>query len=463
MIDLRSTLLRLAGVIVAAAPCLVLAQQQGSRTHAATPALRMLEAGNIRGELLTVGENNTLSAGSGAFAQIRLSTDNTARKGIEAELLVEASNGEVVSIGGYGLKTEGQGRAMRVRVEGLRKGRDRNLLVEVKLPQADADRTTLKITLRAPAAGAKSGAPATPQEATTAVAWNIKDCAGSYYGALQQIRENADLQAREKWQEALKPDPSLPKGWLFAPGKERQARRRRRSDPAVTAASPVRNEREILAEAAKLMRAGRDSALERNGDLGWVLGKAGSDLDSYLSQPANPAICTGAVGLADYYEKRLSGLAKRGEKLNQLATDARLLAQNKVGAVFDAARTLAEDTPGWRGVTPVSAKTLTIHGDSLTELTLSLAELAGLPADTLGKVREATAPYEALIAVQEAGIEADGMPEGIGRQLRAAFTALDAAARLEAIRDRHMTVQNAYTGRITAIRDAHGKHCVCGG
>jgi len=69
--------------------------------------------------------------------------------------------------------------------------------------------------------------------------------------------------------------------------------------------------------------------------------------------------------------------------------------------------------------------------------------------------------YDALVPIEEAGIHRDGMPDAVRDAMRAAFTAIDAAARLDAIRLRHQGLQAAFDGRIKAIRDAHGKHCVC--
>jgi hypothetical protein len=464
MVDLKSVLSGFVIGFTIAASGGAFAESAGKRAAAAdavspppAPPVKILEAGNIRAELLTIGENKTLAAEGAAFAQVKLSTGTAAKKGINAELLVEASHGEVVSITGSGSKAEGNGPAARVQIDGLRKGRDRNLLVEMKLPKAESDRTTLKVTLRALSdAGQPAG-----KEAATEIAWSIKDCAGGYYGALQEIRNQSEWQATERWKAAAKADPNLPKGWLFAPREERRSRRRRRQEPEVTAASPIKNQREIFAEASKIARAGRDTALDRDGNLGWTLGKASSDLDSYLSQPINPAICTGAPGFADYYEKRLADLVKRGEKLTVLAADAKRLAQDKAATAFRMVRELSDETPGWGGVTPVAAKAMAIRDDSLTGLAASLAELAAVPAEILGKVRQAQTPYAALVPIHDAGIGAKGMPEALRDSLSAAFAAIDAAARLEVIRERHAGVQGAFEGRIKAIRDAHGKHCVC--
>jgi len=454
---------------ILAAPGAALAEDAPVQTAAAEiggPAAsgfaKSLVVEGIRGELLAAGADKEMAAGSAAFTQIKLSTDVTARKGVAADLLFEAEQGEIVSIAGSGVKTDGEGRSMRARVGELRKGRDRVVLVEVKLAPESGKTSKLKITLRALAEKPNSDAlaAAAAPEAMTEISWRVKDCAGGYYGALQDIKGNDALRVSDKWKEASKADPALPKRWLFEPRAERRTRRRR-SEPEVTAASPVKNQRAIFNEAGKFVRTATDPALDRDANLGWVLGKVSSDLENYLSQPANPAICTGALGLADYYEKRLDGLSKRGGRLGELAADAKTLAQSRVEAAFTAARELSEDTPGWGAVTPVTAKSITVRADSIANMAASLAELAAIAPEVLAKMREAQVAYEGLILAHEAGIEADGMPEDIRGKLRSAFTALDAAARLEAIHRRHSGVQSAFEGHIKAIRDAHAKHCVC--
>jgi hypothetical protein len=453
----------LAGLIMSLA--VLASAPAGAQETAATPQpTRIFETGNIRGELLTVGEGKALTAGSAVFAQIRLSTEATGRRGgLAADILVEAERGEIAAITGASSK-DGEAGARRARVEGLRKGRDRTVLVELKLPNStQAEPTRLKVSLLPAADGEArpdAQAPAAGQ-ASAEISWTVKDCAGSYYGALQQIRENPELKISEKLKLATKTDPTLPKSWLFAPKTERRSSRRSRRSSRETAASSTERERAVYTEAGKLVRSGRDPALSSSGDLGWALGKVAGDLDGYLAQPSNPAMCTGAPGLTGYYEKRLEALPKRGERLTQLATDAKTVAREKAEAALRVARELPEDAPAWGTITPVAAKAMALGDGGLKDMTVSLAELAALPAEALAKVKDAATPYDALVQVREAGFETDGMPDGVRKALREAFVATDAAARVEVIQQRHLDVQHAFEGRIKAIREAHQTHCVC--
>lgn len=432
------------------------ADQSGA--EAQTGAVQVLEAGNIRGELLVLGQDKKLPAGSGAFAQLTLSTDSTAKRGVDAEIIVEAGEGQAVSITGAGVESGRE--TTRARVEGLRKGRNRLVLVEVKLPQSDSETSKVKIVLRSPDKAAGSGADA-HKESAAEIAWTVRDCAGSYASALQKIRQNEALRATEIWKEAARAERDLPRKWLFQASSERKSRRKRRSEPETTAASPVKNQREIYSEAAKFMRAGRDPALDRKGNLGWVLSKVASDLENYLSQPAKPAICTGAPALADYYEGRLSGLSKHGERLGGLAADAKIMAQSRVENAFRSARDLTDENAGWGGVTPVAAKSIAIKAESLTGMTASLAELAGMPAELITKIGNTPDAFEALTLVRETGLDTDGIPDPVRKEIRAALSAIEAAARIDAVHGRHAAVQAAFMGRVAGIREAHATHCVC--
>ncbi len=96
------------------------------------------------------------SAGTSAFVQIRLSSKSTAKHGIEAELLLEVEHGEIVGVTGPQVDTDEEGNVRIAHIEGLRQGRDRSLLVEVKLRTAEGNPPNkLKLTLRSP--GARAG------------------------------------------------------------------------------------------------------------------------------------------------------------------------------------------------------------------------------------------------------------------------------------------------------------------
>jgi hypothetical protein len=426
----------------------------------AQPLVRGFAAGAIRGELFTTPEDGPISAGRSVFAQIKLSADSVKRS-VGADLVIEADHGEIGAITGASGEVRGDGQLMRASVDGLRKGRDRLLLVEVKLPRMRSGRSSIRVTLNAAGNWGSTGAIGSTNGASAELSWTVKDCASSYSTALRQIRDNPQWRPMERWREAAIADPGLPRSWLFAASGSRP-RRSLAAEPETTSASTTGSEREIFAEADKLVRARKDPALDRDGPLGWSLGRLAGDLEGYLTQPPHPAICVGARGLMDYHQGRLDGLAQRGRQLARLAADAKGLARWRVETAFRSARELRNNRQMLSaGMTPIAARSLTVRGDTLTALTASLAELAAVPQPTLLKIWNAPTPYDALIRVAEAGFERDGMPYPIRDDIRAALAALDAAARLEIGRQRHAALQSAFEGRLKAIRAAHAAHCVC--
>ncbi len=260
---------------------------------------------DVRGELIVPPQDGPIAAGSSVFAQIKLSTLAEGRQHISADLLIEAEHGEIGAVTGATGEVQDDGQLVRATIDGLRKGRDRILQVEVKLPRARSGRTGLKVTLSSNDP-ARAYTLASFEEASAEIVWYAKDCAGSYASALRQIRDNAQWRPMERWREASMADASLPRSWLFTTKDSRP--NAGFAEPQTTGSSSTRNERQIFSEADKLVRARKDPALDREGTLGWTLGKLADDLESYLSQPGSPAICTGVAGLLNYYQSRLDGL-----------------------------------------------------------------------------------------------------------------------------------------------------------
>ncbi len=55
------------------------------------------------------------------------------------------------------------------------------------------------------------------------------------------------------------------------------------------------------------------------------------------------------------------------------------------------------------------------------------------------------------------------MPKSVRGELRAAVAAIEAALRLGSFRERHEALWKGFNGSLEAIRDAHGKTCICKG
>lgn len=432
----------------------------------------ILNAGPVRAALTATPTAGRYSAGTSAFAQIRLSTESTAKRGIAAELLLEAEHGEIVGVTGSGVDTDEDGNLRIAHIEGLRQGRDRSLLVEVKLRNAEGNPPNkLKLTLRAPGGErdekddkvGQPGASAT-NTGTAELAWPVTDCAGGYHAALRQIGEEKGNRLRDIWRAASRPEKSMRREWLFRPALPKSAtRRRKKPSDDVTASIAAREAREIFVEAGRLLRSGYDPDLGLNGRYSFTLSKTSSDLRKYFSQDENAAICTGAIGFANYYEGKLSPLRKRGERLTALSAEGKQLARERTDAIFEAARGLPMGHPGWGGATLASLRPAEDRSSDLKAMVTDLAEVAGLPDEFAAELKTADGAYAALRAVEDYGLNAIELPKETRADLRQALSAIEAAVLLETFVARYAGFWNGFYGSLEAIRDAHGKNCVCDG
>lgn len=443
-------------------------------TSVSVPALAIpgeLKAGSVRGALTATPTAGRYSAGTSAFAQIRLSSQSTAKRGIAAELLLEVEHGEIVGVTGPEVDTDQEGGVHIAHIDGLRQGRDRSLLVEVKLHTAEGNPPNkLKLTLRAPSAepdekdGKASEPGASAEDTNTALlAWPVTDCAGGYLAALRQIGAEKGNRLREIWRAASRPEKSMPREWLFRPALPKSASRRRKVASDVTASIAARDAREIFLEAGRLLRAGYDPDLGLNGRYSDTLGKTSTDLRKYFSQGENAAICTGAIAFANYYEGKLSPLRKRGERLTALSAEAKQLARERADAIFEAARGLPMGHPGWGGATLASLRPIEDRSNDPKAMVADLVEVAGLPGEFVAELRTADGPYAALRAVEDHGFGSTELPKETRADLRQALSAIEAAVLLDSFVGRYAGFWNGFYGSLEAIRDAHGKNCVCDG
>ena len=439
-----------------------------SQSMPAPPMPSVLTVGSIRGALTATPMDGRYSAGTSAFAQVKLSSTSTAKRGIAAELLLEVEHGEIVGVTGAALESDQEGSVRVAQLEGLRQGRDRTLLVEVKLRRAEGNPpNTLKLTLRAPRGeGGRDDSgnepPASAENAATVqLAWRVRDCADSYHAALRRIGDEKGNRLREIWRAASRPEKSMPREWLFRPALPKNASRRRVATSDVTSSIATRDAREIFVEAGRLLRAGYDAELGMKGRHSDTLGKISNDLRKYFSQDENAAICTGAIAFTNYYEGKLSPLRKRGDKLAALSADAKQLARERVDAVFEAVRGLPEGHPGWGGATLASLRPNEDRSSDLKAMVADLGEVAALAEAAIADIKAADGPYAALRTVEDHGLDGAELPKETRADLRQALSAIEAAVLLDTFVGRYAGFWDGFYGSLQAIRDAHGKNCAC--
>jgi hypothetical protein len=449
---------------------------------------KMVEAGDLTARIFDSGQAAPYAAGGSAFASIRITPKGEASKdrrerrkpgNIAATLSLSAENGEILLVTGDNAKATVNGG--EVAIEGMRPGQESVVLVELRLIEAETP-AKLKIVLKD-----AGGVAAAPVE----IVWAVKDCAGGYYRELRRIAEAGGDRLSKLLAEVRSPDKNLPRASLFRAPQQRAARGgrecvryKREWNPysfqyervcasyraaaprpeASTAAS--REEREIFNQASAIMRAGgADPKLDRSGSLGLVTGKVADDLRIYLNQPAHPALCTGAVQFSAYHLKQLAGLRSHVEGVIAKAEKARALASAKAVE----AKGLAQSAPGGHpgvGLAPfpiVKAAQDAADPQSLRAAILKLAPYAGVTQEEMTALAAAPDELAMLKIVKPALDRADEGEREVVKAVTPAFALIEAAVHLTIAEARYQKLRGVFIGSFEGIRDAHEKHCVCGG
>jgi hypothetical protein len=246
---------------------------------------------------------------------------------------------------------------------------------------------------------------------------------------------------------------------MFRPS--RPSRNRSKADDE-TGRVTRKQARALYSEASALVGAGHDRILRRKGPYGWMLDKTANDLRKYFSQDMNPALCTGALGFASYYEEKLEPLGKRRERRARFAGLAEQLAREKAAAVFESARVIAGGHPAWGGATLVTLKPEAAEAQNMHALLVDLLKSTGFPKELVEEAGSAANDYDALKRLDEQGLKSDALTKAMRSKLREAVASIEMAVRLAAFRDRYEVFWDGFHGRLEAIRAAHAQHCVCG-
>ncbi|MGF1620156.1 MAG: hypothetical protein ACFCUR_06050 [Rhodomicrobiaceae bacterium] len=421
-----------------------------------------LFVGPFKGSLTATSPGDLHSAGSSAFVQIDLSSDNRSRRGLTAELAMETENGEIVQIHGSGVDADGEGARRVARIKGIRKGRSRTVLIEIRLKHVpEGSRNRLRLALAAPENGGdrQDTSEGGKSRQSVSLAWRVANCGEQYHTALQEIGRNGGNDLRALLREARSADKTMSRRWMFRPS--RPARSRSKTDDE-TGRVARKQASALYSEASALVSAGYDRILRSKGPHGWMLDKTANDLRKYFSQDMNPALCTGALAFVSYYAEKLEPLGKRRERRARFAGLAEQFAREKAGDVFEAARTVAGGHPAWGGATLITLKPRGSETQSMQALLVDLLKSTGFPKEQVDEVANAANAYDALKRIDEQGLKSDTLTKAMRGKLREAVASIEMAVRLAAFRDRYEVFWDGFHGRLDAIRAAHAQHCVCG-
>ena len=206
---------------------------------------------------------------------------------------------------------------------------------------------------------------------------------------------------------------------------------------------------------------GSDPELSTKRHYGWVSHRVATDLRGYVKQDRHPAICTGAVELVGYFDKRMGDVRTRADKIAGHARKARQLAIDKLEAARETRRSDPGGHPGW-GAMPLGVA----HQDTagpLKNLVIEAAMLIG-QEDLLEEVKAAETAFAGLRAIKGAWKKGTKELSTTTRtKLATALAAIEAADYLDVVDGHYRNIAETIGGSLTDIRAAHARHCRCDG
>jgi hypothetical protein len=233
-----------------------------------------------------------------------------------------------------------------------------------------------------------------------------------------------------------------------------------------TAAKLPKSEAKIYRFAAPFVAARAiDRQLSQKQNAGWVTQRVATDLRGYLKQEKNPAICSGALQMADYFLGKLEAVRDRAAAITEMAEKARALAAAKTRDARDAIVADPGGHPGW-GAAPLEVKAREGEaGSDRHDVRPLIVAVAALTSDTalVESVRQAGSGFEALKllhqSLNDAGKDLDAASK---RAIRNALGAIEAAEYLGVIEGHYAAIDDTVAGSLRSIKDAYGRNCLCG-
>lgn len=333
----------------------------------------------------------------------------------------------------------------------------------------------------------------------------IERCSRAFHTVLQSVRDAKIVPLKKQLKPLFQVDKKLPGKWIFRmaqprakskclrykvyySGRKKCVKWRKRTQ-RFTARFLSDEEKQFILKAQKIIYSkGRTLALKPRSSNHWVINRITTDLNSYSRQPLNPAICTGAIRMVDYFEGNLGRVKKlvvetkrlfdqsrflleaRRQHLEALisnaAREARYRIENNLVTVSDAVgdtlNERADDLPVKRPVAvPISLtkiSTKDLYG-ALFELSKTLfgADMAyvldvrGDFIEALGVVRK---------TYREHGVKVPHNQETL-RAVEGLFGLLEASYYVQLYQKRLLPLEEHLFGSLSAIRIGHEQVCAC--
>ena len=302
-------------------------------------------------------------------------------------------------------------------------------------------------------------------------------CSTRFYEALQDLRSTKISAIRTVAKPISKFDKTLPGRWIFSPPsfktrsackkyKYKKSGRRKcvkwgKVVPKNTAYTP--EEQEYILTAQKIISGkGRHPVVKPRSPSHWVINIVAQNLNSYSSQKPHPALCTGALGMVDYFEgnlkrfkKHMSSIATLNEQskahiLNQVERlNASLQNQSALKAINAEIDSVTQN----QKIIVSSYDPLTVNGQAVAAL---FGEDVGLEILSRDQFIDQLKLTRALIKSRKPHIHASTYSQF----LRLA-TLLEATYYIQKTHDKYQVLEQKLFGSLRGIRTAHTSHCNC--
>lgn len=329
-------------------------------------------------------------------------------------------------------------------------------------------------------------------------------CSHAYYAALAPVRDTSIKDLKNLDRLARVSEPGLIGKWLFWSKTGKNASRPPQPE-RVCVKNVTKSGRERCIEweikpvdAVKLaLFAGQPTAEEltvlraldafvgdkgaplefgSNGRQYATLQRVAVELESYSTQPRNPALCNGVPEMMDFKASKLDGLKKRIDDVGKTVAKVRALARQRVIAARElrfneqtaanqsSASGDATNATAPSPVTPVSPLVALAPAISPAGLITAVFEGA-LAADKVNDLRSETNAFKLLQRARELMLP-EASPDfspASRAAIAAALRMIEAASYAELQVTRMHRFDRLFLGTIGQIREAHRVNCTCGG
>ncbi len=302
-------------------------------------------------------------------------------------------------------------------------------------------------------------------------------CSSRFYAALQELRSTKISSIRSVARPISKIDKTLPGKWIFSPPafktrsickkyKYRKSRKRRCvkwGKSVATNTSYTSEEKDYILAAQKFITGrGRHPMVKPRSPSHWVINIVAQNLNSYSSQKTHPALCTGALGMVDYFEGNLTRFKKHMTSILTLNEQSKTHILNQVSRLNASIKSQSSVETISAEIDSVT-QNQKIHISSYDPLTVNGQAVAALFGEDVGleilsrdEFIDALKLTRTLITSRKPHIHASTYAQFI----RLA-TILEASYYIQKSHDKYKMLEQKLFGSLRGIRTAHTSHCNC--